>query len=209
MTQSTINRKPVFHPSRGRKRPGFTLLEAGLVMAVAGVVLVAVLSMFNAMQDRQYENNTKVLVQALVSGTKSLYAGSTNYDDIGTSGEELRDFLLDGKKVPGNYIDGNRIIPPFNEKGVMMRAHSDNTFSITLQDVPTHICNALLSEYASSRAALRAAVGIAIPTQAGRGRNKINELDITMTSGNKQWTAKNIADQCDDATEQTVALLFQ
>ena len=197
--------------SRGQKRPGLTLIEMSLVFIIVGVVLVGALATFNAVQDRQHENNTKSLVQTLVSGTKALFAGSTNYNQIGTSGEELRDFLLDGKKVPGNFINGagTKFIPPFNDKEILLRAHNDNTFSITLQEVPTHICNALLAEYASSRAALAAAVGGTAPTQAGNGRTKINELDITKTTGNKQWTTKNVAGQCDDATEQTVALLFQ
>lgn len=194
----------------GRKRRGVTLIEISLVFILIGIVLVGALATYNAVQDRQLENNTKALVQTLVSGTKALYSGSTDYDAIGTTAAALPKFLRDGKKVPGNYINTSvtsNIISPFNTE-VRVQAHADNTFSIQLDNTPTNICNSLLAEYAASRAALAANVGtLALSGTAWTTAQK--ELDITATSGSKQWTVANISGQCDDATIQDVSLLFQ
>lgn len=201
---------PTGKPPFGRFRPGVTLTEMALVFIVLAGVLAGTLAYYTIVQNRQYENNTKALVQTLVSGTKALYAGSTDYDSIGTSATALTQFLRDGKKVPANFINTSvtsNIITPFNTE-VRMQAHADNTFTIQLDDVPTNICNAVLGEYASSKAALAANVGtLSLSGTAWTTAQK--ELDVTATSGTKHWTLANISGQCDDAGEQDVSLLFQ
>ncbi len=187
-------------------RKGYTMLELGFAFIIIGVLLGVIIGTFYTIQLRQTENNTKALVQTLVSGTKSLYSGSIDYDAIGTSRNDLPRFLTDGKKVPSNYLSSNfasGIVSPFNTE-IRMQAHSNNTFSVQLRSTPTDICNALLSEYAVTRSALSATFGGNLSATA-----PTRTLDVDATSGGAQWTVANVADQCNNSATQHVALTFQ
>ena len=200
-----LAKQPV-KPLIGQLRRGLTLIEMSLVFVILAGVLVGSLVIYGRVQDRQQENETKALVQTLVSGTKALYAGSIDYDSIGTGRNDLPNFVTDGGSVPATSLNsnfGSGIVSPFNQE-VRMQAHSNNTFSVQLRSTPTSICNALLSEYTSSKSALSATFGGNLSASA-----PTKSLDIAATSGSTQWTLENVADLCNNAATQHLALTFQ
>jgi type II secretory pathway pseudopilin PulG len=131
-----------------RKNRGFTLTEAAIVLGIVGLILGAIWVAAGSVYSNMRVNTTSSQIIQMVSGIRSLYAGSTLVDfpassqlNLAKAGAIPKD-LVDNPTTPTTVTDvwgGNITISPNNAGGA-----ARSGFSITMSLVPQDACVGLL-----------------------------------------------------------------
>jgi len=129
----------------GFKQAGVTLIELIVGLVIIALIVAGALSLFSTAQSSQSSTQMLQDVVSLRSTTKALYMGQGSY---GTSGNNLNNILVQGKRVPTTILTDTTTTPntlTHQLNGTVNIASIGNGFTITLTNIPADVCMPLMT----------------------------------------------------------------
>lgn len=123
---------------RASVRRGLTLTEGLLFLAIAALVIVAAVFLYNNIQGSRANNDALTQINSYTSGMKSMYSSQSTY---GTA--SLVEAAINGGVAPRNAVRGAGLVNPWN--GVTTIEGLTNAFYVRMEDVPQDACVRMLT----------------------------------------------------------------
>lgn len=141
MSSSNPNALPPAYNASGamtwRRQRGVTLMEALVVLGIAGALIMGALQFMSSASSSQDVSTASRNLGMIASGVTSLYSSSAVYDGLDNQ------VLLDAEIVPTSMIAGTDIINAWDGDVTVAPANSDRDFTIEYTQVPQSACTSL------------------------------------------------------------------
>ena len=123
---------------RAAVRRGLTLTEGLLFLAVAALVIVAAVFLYNNITGSRANNDALTQINSYTSGMKSLYSSQSSYGTV-----SLVEAAINGGIAPRNAVRGTGLVNPWN--GVTTIEGLTNAFYVRMESVPQDACVRMLT----------------------------------------------------------------
>ena len=125
---------------RAAVRRGLTLTEGLLFLAVAALVIVAAVFLYNNITGSRANNDALTQINSYTSGMKSLYSSQSSYGTV-----SLVEAAINGGIAPRNAINGagTGLVNPWG--GDTTIVGQTNAFYVRMTEVPQDACVRMLS----------------------------------------------------------------
>ena len=128
--------------SKLRKR-GLSLVEAAAVLAVAAIVVMGALALYNMANQSRLLNQTNTDLNVIQQAVRSMYSGQSSYSGVNSQ------MLVDTKAVPARMEAGTGLRHAMNGAITLASAPvngvADAGFQVTFANVPVEACSKLLA----------------------------------------------------------------
>lgn len=121
------------HSIRSRAaRPGYSLMEVAMVLAIISLIVAAALMAFANANDASKTNDTLTELAAVVAAAHALGQGQAGYDFL--SGKVLDD----SKMLPAKWVSNGNVVDPYGHALVFYPV--EQYINVWLTDLPRSAC---------------------------------------------------------------------
>jgi type II secretory pathway pseudopilin PulG len=126
---------------RATKR-GLTLIEALLFLGIAAIVIVGAVLFYNNASSAARTNDALTQINALTTGVKGLYSGTSRY---GANGTSLVPAVINSGVAPRNTVNGAALVNPWGGATLITANGGGAHFTVVMNAVPQDSCVRILT----------------------------------------------------------------